>query len=218
MPALFPSLISSKILDLDAEINRLQPFVDGFHIDVMDFHFVPNLTWGPLFVNAIRRTTVKQLWVHLMVDTPKPYLDMMKLNAKDIVSVHYESVSLLPLKALLANIKSNGQTASIAINPETPIASVAQLFQQEPYPAHILLMSVNPGFSGQTFLSPSLQRLQELIDLRKSLDASFTIGMDGGINPKNIHEIKKISIDQIAVGSGIFEQQDQLKAIQILRQ
>src|SRR5438552_2592842 len=105
MPALFPSLISSNLLTLHAEIQRLEPYCDGFHIDVMDAHFVPNLTWGPIFVNAIRGATSKPLWVHLMVDRPQQYIPLMHLNPGDMVSVHYECAPLDTLRAILKELE-----------------------------------------------------------------------------------------------------------------
>lgn len=199
----FPSLISGDLLHLADQINELETYCAGFHIDIMDFHFVPNLTWGPDFANAIRAATQKTLWVHLMVDAPEKYLDRLHLNHGDIVSVHYECFNdNNNLKKTLSIVRKKHWTASIALNPETPLEVIIPLIDSID---HVLLMSVNPGFSGQTFLPLSVKRLQKLHELKSKHSASFEIGMDGGLNLKTLPLVLPFGLDTIALASGIFD-------------
>lgn len=210
MVKIFPSLIANDILNLESEIKKLEPHCDGFHLDVMDFHFVDNLTWGPQFINAIRNVTYKQLEIHLMVDFPEKYIPRFKLNSNDIVSIHYESPSNYTLEELFKDIKARNWLASLALSPNVSIDSVqkfGKLVDQ------VLLMSVRPGFSGQDFLSSSIERLKNLINLRKNYDCAFDISMDGGINFNTLDPLVINGVGQVTVGSGIFNQPDPVKEL-----
>lgn len=217
MPKIYPSLIASNLLNLAADIKKLEPYCDGFHLDIMDHHFVPNLTWGPDFVNVIRTATTKKLWVHLMVDNPGLYLPAMQLNKGDTVSIHYESQPFSNIIHLVQLIKKHGQEASIAISPKTSIASLAPVLQKSE-PEQVLLMGVRPGFSGQKFLPETLQRLDELVTLRAGMSSEFSIALDGGINTSNIQKIIEHGADEIAIGSGIFTTPDPIITLQKLTQ
>lgn len=218
MPALFPSLISSDVVNLAAEIQRLTPFCDGFHIDIMDGHFVHNLTWGPVFVNAIRKETDMPLWIHLMVDSPEWYVRHMRLHPGDMITFHLECAPLDTVRRILKEIEFHSYQTSIAIKPTTPIADLIPLFTQTPRPQGILLMSVEPGFSGQQFLPNTLLRLKELVALKETLQVEFSIALDGGITPKNVAQLAPFPVDAIAVASGIFGQEDQIAAMKKLRE
>ena len=209
MAEIFPSLISANLLELKEEIELLEPHVAGFHIDVMDFHFVPNLTWGPAFINQIRRATNKKLWVHLMVDSPEKYLDRLELSDNDIVSVHFESQHHGPLLDLFDNIQSRGWVPSMALNPDTSIKVLDSVGKLEP----ILLMSVEPGFSGQEFIPETADKLKKLAHLRKEQALPLTIALDGGINSTNAHELVSAGADQLAIASALFSDPDRLKAL-----
>lgn len=211
MNAIYPSLISANLLCLEEEIQTLEPYAAGFHLDVMDFHFVPNLTWGPDFINAIRAKAAKQLLVHLMVEYPEKYFARFKLHPQDIVSIHLESPSSLSLQELFAEITSRGWIPSIAINPYTPLEALISLTVPL---KHVLLMSVQPGFSGQTFLPFILKKLKALNDFRKSHNLSFTISIDGGITADIAKELAKNGANQLAIASAIFHDSNPLKALQ----
>jgi ribulose-phosphate 3-epimerase len=210
MATLFPSLISGNLLDLGREIKMLDPYVDGYHLDVMDFHFVPNLTWGPDFINAIRSATPKVLFVHLMVEYPETYFDRMDLSKNDIVAIHYESPSKFSLESIFEQINSYGWTPSIALNPATGVKS---LFPLKDSLKNVLLMSVEPGFSGQEFKPHTLQKLAELALWRREQNLSFTIGLDGGINATNCGPLIKLGADQLAIASAIFNHPNYAEAI-----
>lgn len=214
MVSIYPSLISAPLLKLQEIIDFLDPYCDGFHLDVMDFHFVPNLTWGPQFINEIRKNTQKKLQVHLMVEYPEQYLDRFELAKDDIVSVHIESPSKLPFEKLLAHIRSRNLIASIALNPFTPleaIISVKSAIQ------HVLLMSVNPGFSGQEFLPHTIEKLKALNNFRAAHNLDFFICVDGGINGKIAPELIKNGAQELAIASAIFNSKNPVETIKNIK-
>ncbi len=215
MNAIYPSLISANLLCLAEEIETLEPYAAGFHLDVMDFHFVPNLTWGPDFINAIRAKAAKQLLVHLMVEYPEKYFDRFKLHPQDIISIHLESPSLYSLPELYKEITSRGWIPSIAINPYTPLEALISLTIPL---KHVLLMSVEPGFSGQKFLPFILKKLKALNDFRAAHNLSFTISVDGGITTDIAKELAKNGANQLAIASAIFQAPNPVKALEQLSQ
>ncbi len=207
MAQIYPSLISGDILNLEATITLLEPHCAGFHLDVMDFDFVPNLTWGPVFINAIRKVATKQLWIDLLVQHPEKYIDLMDLNKGDIVSVHFESKHD---GAVFEKIRSRGLLASLAIDPHTDLAQATHLIGEVD---HVLLMSVIPGFSGQAFIPESVSRLEQLHALLEHLHRKPLIGMDGGLNKKTLPKILEIGIDTVAMAAGIFGQPDPVEEL-----
>jgi ribulose-phosphate 3-epimerase len=177
----------------------------------MDGHFVPNLTWGPLFINAISRKTNRQLWVHLMVDNPTPYLTQLEIPAGSIISFHIESSK--DKVGTIKHIKEKKWIPSIAINPKTP---VEELFPFLNVVQQILVMSVEPGFSGQQFLPFVIAKIETLIAYRTMHKLSFTLAMDGGLNAETIPMVSECGIDQYAIGSAIFKPTHPVENIQKL--
>lgn len=216
MAHILPSLISADILRLKDQIELLNPYADGYHIDIMDFNFVPNLTWGPIFVNAIKTITEKPLYIHLMVCDPKKYFNILKLSKNDIINFHIErcpnttSINYDYAKECIIAIKKNGLKASLAIKPSTSITTLEPLIEEID---DILLMSVEPGFSGQTFLDISYKRLKELLALKKQRQAFFTISMDGGINENTIQKLTQMGVNSFGIASGIFNQKNPIEAL-----
>ncbi len=208
MVEIFPSLISANLLHLQEELSTLEPYVAGFHLDVMDFHFVPNLTWGPSFINQIRMGTKKQLWVHLMVDYPETYFDRLILNAGDIVTIHIESPSLYDFNTLSSAISQRGWTASVALNPSTPLEVLNGLKTN-----HVLLMSVEPGFSGQQFIPDTIEKLKSLDAKRLQSGIPYTIALDGGITENNVEELIQNGANQLAIASALFSHLNRIAAI-----
>ncbi len=214
MIQLFPSLIAANLLNLEKEITQLDPYVDGYHLDVMDFHFVPNLTIGPDTINAIRAATEKLLYVHLMVEYPERYFERLQLRHGDIVAIHPESPSEMPLDKLITLISSHGWTPCVALNPETP----ASILEKISAPLnHLLLMSVNPGFSGQQFMPLVLLKLKEAISIGRAANNPYVIAVDGGINQENVEALVKDGADQLIIGSALFSQHNPVFAIKALR-
>lgn len=209
---IYPSLISGDLLNLEQQIKILEPHCAGFHLDVMDFHFVPNLTWGPDFINAIRKAASQQLWIDLLVDEPLPYFERLKLQSGDIVSIHYESIYDTNI---FYQMHIKGWKASLALDPKTPIEVILPFLDVID---HVLLMSVVPGFSGQDFVYESVEKLKKLHALRKEHEAEFTIGMDGGLNASTLPLVLPYGIDTIAIASGIFSAPDPVEELKKLRE
>ena len=199
MAKIFPSLIASDILNLETQIKKLENICDGFHIDIMDGHFVPNLTWGAIFVNAISHLTKKPLFVHLMVDHPEIWPSRLEVPPESILCFHSEATSSPEI--ITQQIKEKNIAAAVAIKPSTDIKD---LYSTLEYIDHVLLMSVEPGSSGKPFLTETVIRLNELINYKKENSLNFSISMDGGIDKTNIKRLSELGVEIFAVGSAIF--------------
>lgn len=214
---IYPSLIAADLMNLQKEIKTLEPHCAGYHIDIMDNHFVPNLTWGQMFVDAIGKITDKPLCVHLMIDNPESFVseifsDNLSLSAKNIVSFHIESV--LDVKNICIRIQDKNCVPSIAVSPKTPIEKVFPFLSLVD---HILIMAVEPGFSGQCFLKSSINKIDTLFAYCQTNNLQIKIGVDGGVGRENIGELAKMGVDSFAIGSGIFGYENRVEAIEILQ-
>ncbi len=210
---LYPSLISANLLNLQQVINTLEPWCDGFHIDIMDDHFVPNLTWGPMWVNAIRSATQLPLQVHLMVDKPQTWINRLQLNISDSFVFHYEAMNEQDILQLIRAIRMQNWHPGISINPNTSQAVLL------PYLAEIdevLIMSVDPGFSGQKFIESTIAKIEPLISYRSDNNLSFKICMDGGIDARTIPLLKTLGVDICAIASAIFKTEEPIEALKVL--
>lgn len=212
MIRIYPSLISANLLRMEDEIKKLEPYCDGFHLDIMDNHFVPNLTFGADMVNAISNVTNKQLWVHLMVDDPENWCDTLQLPSQTIFSFHFESTK--DIGGIIKRIKENNWQPSIAIKPKT---AVSELFPMLHMIDQVLIMSVEPGFSGQRFLPASVDTLKALVAHRNEKKLPFVIGMDGGISAENIQLLAQEGAQDFAIASALFDQSDPVAALQQLK-
>jgi len=208
---IYPSLISADLLNLAHVIKTIDAHCDGYHLDVMDNHFVPNLTWGADFVNRIRQATTKQLDIHLMVDNPQSWLACLQLKPNDMITFHIEAVHQpKEISQFLSDIHKAKLNAGIALNPATPVEKVfAHLIDLD----HVLLMSVNPGFSGQSFIPDVVAKIQPLVAQRTQMQASLLIGMDGGITTNNINQLAHSGVDYVCAASAIFAQSNHIKAL-----
>ena len=210
MNQIFPSLIAGNLLNIDSDITSLEPDSAGFHIDIMDYSFVPNLSWGPIFVNAIRSATRKKLELHMMVDYPEKYIDSVKLENNDIFTIHVESKSSLTITQLLNTINRNNWVPSLALSPHTPLEA---LFAIGAHFRRILLVSVSPGFSGQKFLPHMKQKLKALNQFRMSHGLDFTIAIDGGITPDLSKELIDLGANELIVGNALFKDKDPVRTL-----
>lgn len=209
---IYPSLIAADLLHLGTVIERFDPICDGFHVDIMDNHFVPNLTWGTAFANAIARASDKPVWVHLMVDNPEEWLQTLELTPGSTLTFHIENKS--KKEQMIRGVKEKNFRASIAINPKTPldeILPIAHLLDQ------ILIMSVEPGFSGQDFIENSIDKINPLLNFRSKENLDFSIAIDGGVTEKNIHMLSQKGIDEFAASKAIFGAQDPIAAYKTLK-
>lgn len=211
MAKIYPSLIGADLLHLGNVIKQLNSVCDGYHIDIMDNHFVPNLTWGKKLTNEIERAAAKPSWVHLMVDNPQEWLHLLDLPNGSTLSFHYENTK--EKVQMIRRIQEKKWRASIAVNPETPIEKILPLLNVVD---EVLLMSVQPGFYGQNFKHEAVEKIDPLIKARSIGKLNFTIAMDGGINETNIQELAQKGVDTFAVASAIFKHDDIVAATQKL--
>jgi ribulose-phosphate 3-epimerase len=212
MAHIFPSIISANLLNLQADIEQLAPFCDGFHIDIMDNHFVPNLTMGAAFANAIGQLNTKPLWLHLMVDNPASIIRALTIPAGSIISFHIESKE--DHLETINIIKEKNYLPSITIKPKTGVERIFPLLNVI---NQVLLMSVEPGFSGQLFLESTTDKLDQLTSYRSKSTHHFRIGIDGGINEKNIRMLAQKGVDDFGVAAAIFNAPNQITALKTLK-
>ncbi len=211
MKKVYPSLIAAKLLEIKQEVEKLEPYCAGFHLDVMDNHFVPNLTFGADFINEVTSITNKQLFVHLMIDNPFEFLNQINLKKGDIVSVQYASMQEIP--RMLNTIKEKDLITSIAINPDIPLEKIYPYINTLD---QVVIMSVKAGFSGQKFIPETKNKAHDLALYREENNLSFDICMDGGIDTDNIQKIAKIGVDSFVVGSRIFNSQNPIETLKEL--
>lgn len=200
---------------LEAVIGELDAYVDGYHIDIMDDHFVPNLTWGPLFVNALRQITQRPFQVHLMVDNPHTWVDRLDLKPADSFVFHVEAVSPDSMDSIFDQVLQRGWNRGLAINPKTPIDVLLKKVNSLD---EVLVMSVQPGFSGQEFIDTTA-RVHQVRDF--CLDAGINVPlmcMDGGINAQNISTVAAVGVDLIGVANAVFGSKNWVENIANLRQ
>ena len=211
---LAPSILTADFTRLGAEVAAVESAgVDRIHVDVMDGHFVPNLTIGPLVVRALRGATRLPLDVHLMVEQPERLLSAFVEAGANSVTVHVETCP--HLHRTIQNIKELGARAGVAINPATPLVALEEILLDTDI---VLLMSVNPGFGGQSYISWSTGKLQRLHDmvlalpLRREETPPVEIAVDGGIKPENAAEVVSAGAEVLVVGSAIFNQRASVEA------
>ncbi|HFB83801.1 MAG TPA: ribulose-phosphate 3-epimerase, partial [Thermodesulfatator sp.] len=186
---------------------------DVIHIDVMDGHFVPNLTIGPLVVRAIRPTTELPFDVHLMIEAPERYIEDFAEAGADWISVHVETCP--HLHRTIQQIKSLGKWAGVAINPATPLEALDYILEEIDY---VLIMSVNPGFGGQSFIPSSLRKIARLRELISQRGLSVAIEVDGGINLSTISQVSLAGAEIFVAGSAIYGTQNYQETILKLRE
>ncbi|MDT8334874.1 MAG: ribulose-phosphate 3-epimerase [Desulfurivibrionaceae bacterium] len=204
-----PSILSADFTRLGAEIDAvLAAGADVVHIDVMDGHFVPNITIGPLIVKAARAITAAPLDVHLMIENPDRYLDDFAAAGADWITVHVETG--YHLHRTIGRIKELGKKAGLVLNPATPLESIDWLLEEVDL---VMLMSVNPGFGGQSFIPSSLAKIRRLRNMINDRNLAVGIEVDGGIGPDNIAEVAAAGANIFVAGSAIFGQADYREVI-----
>lgn len=204
-----PSILSADFRNLEAELKKVEAAgADLIHIDVMDGHFVPNITIGPLIVKACRKATKLPLDVHLMIENPDRYIPDFAKAGADIITIHVEAAK--NLEADIELIRQNNAAPGVVVNPGTPVESVFHVLDRV---AMVLLMSVNPGFEGQKFMPEVLPKIRELKSLVVSRKLSVDIEVDGGINLQTAKEVVKAGANVLVAGSAIFYADDYKKAI-----
>lgn len=197
---LAPSILSADFRNLESQIKLVEEAGAGFiHCDIMDGQFVPNLTFGSIIIEAVKKCTNLPLDVHLMIKNPDALIpDFVKAGA-DFITVHAEE--LVHLDRSLNRIKELGAKAGVAINPSTPVESLSEILDIADL---ILVMSVNPGFGGQKFIPNSLKKIKRLADWKKGYDLSYLIEVDGGVSLENVREISEAGCEVFVAGSSVY--------------
>ena len=204
MVEILPSILSADFARLGEEIAKVERAgASMLHVDVMDGHFVPNISIGIPVVESIRKITRLKLDVHLMITDPDKYAPEFIRAGADHVLVHQEACT--HLDRTLRLIRSEGALAGVVLNPATPISTLSEVLDLVD---HVLIMSVNPGFGGQAFIPNSLHKIQALSRRRKELGLNFAIEIDGGVAPDNAGDITRAGCDWLVAGSSIFHTPD----------
>ena len=185
---------------------------DWFHLDIMDGVFVPNISYGMPVISAINKIATKTLDVHLMIVEPDRYIETFKNLGTNILTVHYEACT--HLHRTLQNIKVNGMKAGVAVNPHTPVSLLKDILLDVDL---VLIMSVNPGFGGQSFIDNTYKKIETLKKMREEIGSNFIIEVDGGVNSMNASKLIKSGADALVAGSFVFKSEDPIKTIEDLK-
>lgn len=208
-PILAPSILAADFTRLGEQVSVcVDNGVKWIHCDIMDGHFVPNISYGPMIVDAANRATDAFLDVHLMIYNPDSYVDAFVEAGADLISVHIEATP--HIHRSIQNIKSKNILAGVAINPGTPVSSLESIL---PDADLVVLMSVNPGFGGQKFIESTYQRILELVELRNTTKSNCLIEIDGGVGTNNIQKLVQSGADILVAGSSVFSAPDIPKRI-----
>ncbi|WP_226578618.1 ribulose-phosphate 3-epimerase [Halobacillus litoralis] len=213
MVKIAPSILASDFSKLGEEIKDVDKGgADYIHVDVMDGHFVPNITIGPLIVDAVRPITRLPLDVHLMIENPDQYIEAFAEAGADIITVHQEACP--HLHRTLQLIKSHGVKAGVVINPGTPPEMIRPILNEVDL---VLLMTVNPGFGGQSFISSVVPKIEKIAQWRNEENLSFEIEVDGGVNKETASICTQAGADVLVAGSAVFNKSDRKEAMDEIR-
>ncbi|MEE9429926.1 MAG: ribulose-phosphate 3-epimerase [Melioribacteraceae bacterium] len=200
MKKIAPSVLAADFKNLEQQIRAVEiGGADIIHCDIMDGKFVPNITFGPVIISAISQITKLPIDVHLMIEKPQDYIEAFIKAGASYISVHQEEV--VHLDRTLNQIKELGARAGVVVSPATPVATLEPILHLADL---VLVMSVNPGFGGQSFIPYTLSKIEKLDELRKKYNYSYEIEVDGGINKETIQDVSKAGCDIFVAGSAIF--------------
>lgn len=208
-----PSILSADFARLGEEIKDVERGgADYIHVDVMDGHFVPNITIGPLIVEAIRPITKLPLDVHLMIENPDQYIEAFANAGADYITVHVEACK--HLHRTISLIKSLGVKAGVVLNPATPVSMIQHIIKDIDM---VLLMSVNPGFGGQSFIPEVLPKIREVKQMADQFNPTLEIEVDGGVNEETAKLCIEAGANVLVAGSAVYNKADRKKAIEAIR-
>lgn len=204
-----PSVLAADFTNLRAEIDMVNASeADWFHLDVMDGRFVPNITFGMMIIEAIRKMATKPLDVHLMIVEPEKYIESFRKAGADVITVHYE---VCPnLHRTLQQIRATGAKVGVALNPHTPVTVLEDVLEMLDL---VCLMSVNPGFGGQKFIYQTLNKIRKLRTMMDERNLDCHIEIDGGVGLQNAEVILQAGADVLVAGSSVFNAENPTKAI-----
>ena len=204
MLKLAPSILSADFSHLAEDVKKIEEGgADYIHVDVMDGHFVPNISFGAPVMKCLNDKTDLPYDVHLMIENPDKYIEDFVTDKTEYITVHQEAC--IHLHRTVENIKSKGVKAGVSINPATPVSTLECIL---PDVDLVLIMSVNPGFGGQKFIPGSLEKVRELAEIKKSRKLDFAIEIDGGITLENIKEVVEGGVEIAVAGSAVFKVED----------
>ncbi len=204
MALIAPSILSANFLNLEADINMInESEADWFHLDVMDGRFVPNISFGPMIIEFIKKKAKKTCDVHLMILEPEKYAEAFCKAGADILTVHIEACPHLHRN--IQQIKSLGMKAGVAINPHTPVESLKDIIQDIDL---VCMMSVNPGFGGQAFIPQTLNKISKLREMIYEQELNIQIEVDGGVTVENASSIIQAGADVLVAGNTVFRSSD----------
>lgn len=199
-----PSILSADFGNLERDIKMLnESECDWIHVDIMDGKFVPNISFGFPVVKVIKKHSTKPLDVHLMIDNPENWIREFVEAGADIITIHLEGST--HLHRTISTIKSYGVKAGVAINPHTPISALEEIL---PFVDLVLVMSVNPGFGGQSFIEGSISKVAKLSGIRREMNLDFLIQVDGGVSLENGKVLVEAGADSLVAGNSIFSTED----------
>ncbi len=213
MVKIAPSILSADFARLGEDVTAAEKAgADLIHVDVMDGHFVPNITIGPLVVKAVKKIAKLPLDVHLMIENPDDYVKEFAESGSDMITVHAEAT--VHLHRTIQNIRECGAKAGVSVNPATPLSLIEVVL---PYVDMVLIMSVNPGFGGQKFIPEALLKIKQLKKMIDERKLKVEIEVDGGVNTDNVADVVKAGADIVVMGSAFYNSKDYAETVKTVR-